>query len=78
MNGSYSYEESLGKEEHLCPVCVRKLQYALQFDFRERYVALGDEKSKMLALKIQNALIVNTGDKELINNYQPLFIFCKR
>lgn len=37
MKGSNHYEEAIGKEEHLCPICLRKLQSAIQFDFVERF-----------------------------------------
>lgn len=42
MNGSNHYEEAVRKVPHLCPVCLRKLQLALQFDLLERYEALAD------------------------------------
>ena len=60
MNGSNMYEEAIAKESHLCPICIRKLQLALNFDIAERYEALGDEKSEKLAHKIRNALIVQS------------------
>ncbi|EAS03423.1 peptidase family M54 protein (macronuclear) [Tetrahymena thermophila SB210] len=40
MNGSNHYEESGSKPFQLCPVCLRKMQYALQFDLADRYRAL--------------------------------------
>lgn len=52
MNGTSGYEEAVKKIEHLCPVCLRKLQGAIDFDIAERYdklSALGDEKSAELA-----------------------------
>lgn len=42
MNGSSGYEEASKKIEHLCPVCLRKLQCALSFDVAERYEKLGE------------------------------------
>jgi archaemetzincin len=42
MKGSNGYEEAFSKEEHLCPICTRKLQSALGFDFANRYEALSD------------------------------------
>lgn len=48
MNGSNGYNEASTKDSHLCPICTRKLQYAIGFDFVERYEKmgkLGDEKS---------------------------------
>lgn len=56
MNGSNHYEEAVSKEEHLCPVCLRKLQLALSFDFVDRFEQLSDEKSCKLATKIRNSL----------------------
>ena len=53
MNGTSGYEEASKKVEHLCPICVRKLQLAIEFDMLERYEKLGDEKSLMLAEKIR-------------------------
>lgn len=55
MNGSNHYEEAVSKEEHLCPVCLRKLQLAISFDFAVRFEQLGDEKSHKLASKIRNS-----------------------
>ncbi len=40
MNGSNSLEESDRTPHHLCPVCLRKLHAAVQFDPVERYHAL--------------------------------------
>jgi archaemetzincin len=45
MNGSNHYNEAIQKDEHLCPICLRKLNNALDFDFAERYESLGDDKS---------------------------------
>ena len=59
MNGSNGYHQTLIKDSHLCPICIRKLQYAIGFDFMERYermTKLGDEKSQILTVKIQEAL----------------------
>ena len=60
MNGSNLYEEAIVKQPHLCPICIRKLQLALNFEIAERYEALGDEKSLILAEKIRNALHLNS------------------
>lgn len=40
MNGSNSMEEAGTKPFLLCPVCIRKIQAALGFDYLERYKAL--------------------------------------
>lgn len=40
MNGSNSAEESARRPPDLCPVCLRKMQHALGFSPKERYVAL--------------------------------------
>ncbi len=40
MNGSNHLEETDRRPSHACPVCMRKLHYAIGFDVRERYVAL--------------------------------------
>lgn len=40
MNGSNHAEEASSKPCYLCPVCLRKLQYSLNFKFSERYAAL--------------------------------------
>lgn len=40
MNGSNHLEENNNKPMELCPVCVRKLQENIQFNFLERYMAL--------------------------------------
>lgn len=37
MNGSNSLDEMDRNTLHLCPVCLRKLQWNLKFDVRERY-----------------------------------------
>ena len=37
MNGSNMYEEAIIKKAHLCPICVRKLQLALDFEIMDRY-----------------------------------------
>ena len=40
MNGSNSYQESCRSVRFLCPVCLRKLQEAINFDSVARFVAL--------------------------------------
>lgn len=40
MNGSNHLNENKDKPMELCPVCVRKLQENIQFDFLKRYIAL--------------------------------------
>lgn len=40
MNGSNNFAESDNKPLHLCPVCLRKLQLACQFDVVEHYERL--------------------------------------
>ncbi len=40
MNGSNHLAESDRRPLHLCPVCLRKLQWSVGFDVRERYRAL--------------------------------------
>lgn len=40
LNGSNHLEESDARPLHLCPVCLRKLQYSIGFDVVERYVML--------------------------------------
>lgn len=57
MNGSNNYEEASGKIPHICPICLRKLQYELQFDFAERFEARGDEKSLELAQRVRDAFV---------------------
>jgi archaemetzincin len=42
MNGSNSLEEADTQPPHLCPVCLRKLQYTIGFDPAARYEALAD------------------------------------
>lgn len=42
MNGSNSLEEMDGQPVHLCPVCLKMLQWNLHFDVRERYGKLRD------------------------------------
>jgi len=37
LNGCNSFEEFDSKPLYMCPVCIRKLQSNLQFDFREHY-----------------------------------------
>ncbi len=37
MNGSNHLEESDARPQHLCPVCLRKLQHVIGFDVRKRY-----------------------------------------
>ncbi len=40
MNGSNHLEESDSRPQALCPVCLRKLQFAVRFDPEKRYRAL--------------------------------------
>lgn len=40
MNGSNHLAESDRRPLHLCPVCLRKLQWSISFDVRKRYIAL--------------------------------------
>ena len=40
MNGSNHLAESDRRPLHLCPVCLRKLQWNIGFDVLERYTAL--------------------------------------
>ena len=40
MNGSNHLAESDRRPLHLCPVCLRKLQWSIGFDVLERYLAL--------------------------------------
>jgi archaemetzincin len=42
MNGSNSLDESDRRPLRLCPPCLRKLQWNVGFDVRERYRALAD------------------------------------
>jgi Peptidase family M54 len=42
MNGSNSLDEMDRNTLHLCPVCLRKLQWSLRFGVRERYRQLRD------------------------------------
>ena len=41
MNGSNHLQESDRRPLHLCPVCLRKLQFTVGFDVVKRYEALG-------------------------------------
>jgi archaemetzincin len=40
MNGSNHLRESDRRPLHLCPVCLRKLQWSIGFDVLERYSAM--------------------------------------
>ena len=40
MNGSNHLQESDRRPLHLCPVCLRKLQFSVGFDVVKRYQAL--------------------------------------
>ncbi len=40
MNGSNHLAESDRRPLHLCPVCLRKLQWSIEFDVLERYRSL--------------------------------------
>ncbi len=40
MNGSNHLAESDRRPLHLCPVCLRKLQWSVGFDVLARYTAL--------------------------------------
>lgn len=40
MCGSMHAEEAARRPMHLCPICVRKLQLNLKFDYVKRYKAL--------------------------------------
>lgn len=42
MNGSNHLDESDRRPIHLCPVCLRKLQYSIGFDVIKRYRALNE------------------------------------
>lgn len=55
MNGSNGYSEAIQKFEHLCPVCLRKLQHNVGFDISERYAGLGDPLSLQLHEAIESA-----------------------
>lgn len=46
MNGSNHLQESDSRPMHLCPVCLRKLQFAVSFDPVERYRQLGSFSRK--------------------------------
>ena len=37
MNGSNLLQESDARPMHLCPVCLRKLQFSIGFDVVDRY-----------------------------------------
>jgi archaemetzincin len=41
MNGSNHLKESDSRPLHLCPVCLRKLQYSIGFDIVKRYEEIG-------------------------------------
>ena len=59
MNGSNGYHETLIKDSHLCPICLRKLQHAIGFNFMERYKRMGKlgyVNSQILSVKIREAL----------------------
>jgi archaemetzincin len=47
MNGSNHLEESDARPMHLCPVCLRKLQFSIGFDVASRYRALAECYRKM-------------------------------
>jgi archaemetzincin len=40
MNGSNHLEESDARPLHLCPVCLHKLYYTIEFDVRDRYMEI--------------------------------------
>lgn len=40
MNGSDSIEESDSQPLFLCPICLRKLQKVIKFDFEKMYISL--------------------------------------
>jgi hypothetical protein len=40
MNGSNHLEENLKKPFEICPVCLRKIQWNLKFDIKERFANL--------------------------------------
>lgn len=40
LNGSNHLKESDSRPIHLCPVCIRKLQYSIRFDVVHRYAKL--------------------------------------
>ena len=42
MNGSNHLEETDAAPIHLCPVCLRKIQHAIEFDPRTRYAKLSE------------------------------------
>lgn len=56
MNGTSGYEEASRKVKYLCPICIRKLQYAIGFDIADRYEKIDDEKSGELAEKIRDVV----------------------
>ena len=47
MNGSNNLEEFDKKPLEMCPVCIRKLQYNMEFDMHDRYKKLKDLYSKL-------------------------------
>ena len=46
MNGSNHLVESDRRPLHLCPVCLRKLEWSIGFDVVERYASLGNVTRK--------------------------------
>jgi archaemetzincin len=42
MNGSNHLEESDRRPVFLCPVCLRKIQFACMFDVEDRYRQMAD------------------------------------
>lgn len=50
MNGSNTLEENDRRPSNLCPVCLKKLHYCLNFDFKARYQALAEVCNRPLSL----------------------------
>ncbi len=75
LNGSNHLLESDSRPMHLCPVCLRKLQYSIEFDVISRYVNLFrfykeiglDDDAKWVEDRLKWILPVETA-KQLLNS----------
>lgn len=73
LNGSNHLRESDSRPMHLCPVCLRKLQYSIGFDVISRYVNLvclykknGFDDAKWIEDRLKWILTAGTA-KQLLN-----------
>ena len=72
MNESSSIDEAINQPMFLCPVCLRKLQKILQFDIKQRYLALLEQCH--ILLRITDDIIANTHSTDCTHTSRPYIV----